>query len=194
MSIWAGIKYAINSTIGTSKFVPLDKLLTKRSVLASDNVLWKTSMGSKRVEIPKGTAPSEIICGDVMLLKNDNLVGTVNISTKVTVGREAYSSGSLGEGIQAKVHLYRNGVLVASSNEIVVVNGDNRGAVSGSSDINFTNIQIDAGDELKIMFEARRYASVSNTTQSVCYITANNNLLTVNGVLGEYVNITGYSL
>lgn len=39
MSFWAGIKYALNSTLGTDKFKPLDEIiLGTKSLLASDNL------------------------------------------------------------------------------------------------------------------------------------------------------------
>lgn len=44
MGFWAGIKYAINSTLGTSDFKPLDKMiLGMRSLQASDNVYMTLS-------------------------------------------------------------------------------------------------------------------------------------------------------
>ena len=43
MGMWTGIKYALNSTLGTTKFKPLDKLLTdaiinQTQMIASDDV------------------------------------------------------------------------------------------------------------------------------------------------------------
>ena len=39
MGLWTGIKYAINSTLGTKEFEPLDKLITNQyRLVASDNV------------------------------------------------------------------------------------------------------------------------------------------------------------
>ena len=43
MGLWAGIKHAINSTLGTNYFTPLDKILG-RELEASDNVYKNTNI------------------------------------------------------------------------------------------------------------------------------------------------------
>ena len=41
MGFWAGIKYALNSSIGTPDFKPLDKILNESSyIVATDDVLY----------------------------------------------------------------------------------------------------------------------------------------------------------
>lgn len=49
MGIWAGIKYALNSTLGTSDFISLDKLINskvKRYTASTDTISTKTYTGT----------------------------------------------------------------------------------------------------------------------------------------------------
>lgn len=191
MGMWSGIKYALNSTLGTNKFAPLDKLLTRRTVLAGNDILWETTMGSKSVSVPQNYSKGESVFGEIISLYNDNLVGTINIQTKVKVVRSAYSGGTLGDAVIGKVHLYKNNELIASSSEKNVSTGENRQEVSASFDISFMGVSINAGDELKIAFEIKKDSSYTNSPVAGGYITGNNNPLTINGALGDYLNITG---
>lgn len=44
MGIWASLKYAVNSTIGTSKFKPINQIIDESCVVvASDELILKTS-------------------------------------------------------------------------------------------------------------------------------------------------------
>lgn len=46
MGIWAGIKHALNSTLGTNNFKPLDKIFYQgKSTIASENPLYLISNG-----------------------------------------------------------------------------------------------------------------------------------------------------
>lgn len=46
--MWAGIKHALNSTLGTSNFKPLDQLIAEeRDLVASDNLYKYFHVGSK---------------------------------------------------------------------------------------------------------------------------------------------------
>lgn len=50
MGIWAGIKHALNSTLGTSEFKSLDKIIEgQRSLAASDSVISVVFSGNQMV-------------------------------------------------------------------------------------------------------------------------------------------------
>ena len=50
MGFWTGIKHALNSTLGTSEFKPLDKIIEgQRSLAASDSVIRVLFSGSTNV-------------------------------------------------------------------------------------------------------------------------------------------------
>lgn len=51
MGLWAGIKYALNSSLGTSKFLPLDKLIAKN---LSQSRVELFTIGWNKVKIPYG--------------------------------------------------------------------------------------------------------------------------------------------
>lgn len=55
MGFWTEIKHAINSTLGTSEFKPLDKLfLEQKALVASDVPFYEIVAGEKRVDVGKG--------------------------------------------------------------------------------------------------------------------------------------------
>lgn len=50
MGFWSGIKHAINSTLGTSEFQPLDKIIDgQRTLAASDSVLNVVFSGNETI-------------------------------------------------------------------------------------------------------------------------------------------------
>ena len=95
MSLWAGIKYALNSTLGTNDFEPLDKMiLGQKQLLASDNVyqIVKSNAGSV-------TNPATLNI-DLFKLK-------INGSFKI----RAYGSASYNPGT---IRILKNGVDITS--------------------------------------------------------------------------------
>ena len=53
MGLWAGIKYALNSTLGTNDFEPLNELFFKNKALnASENLYY--TIQSESVEVEEG--------------------------------------------------------------------------------------------------------------------------------------------
>ena len=51
MGIWTGIKHAINSTLGTADFKPLDKIIEgQRTLAASDSIIKVISSTSKNID------------------------------------------------------------------------------------------------------------------------------------------------
>lgn len=98
MSIWAGIKYALNSTLGTSNFKSLDKLITEQTrVVASDT--YYASLNGGTVGTP--TAGTEEVLNLPQKIKmtrpgSMRFKGTLTRSSfrKMTVSFFIYKNGA----------------------------------------------------------------------------------------------------
>lgn len=79
MGIWAEIKHAINSTLGTNEFIPLDKLIkSQRTLGASDSTLIVLSNST--------TSTGSIV----------KTIGTVKSNVKGNVRLRIYGYGTSG--------------------------------------------------------------------------------------------------
>lgn len=58
MSIWSGIKYALNSTLGTKDFKPLDRLLKDVDGLVASNQLYQIVFQEERIPISASGLPT----------------------------------------------------------------------------------------------------------------------------------------
>ena len=79
MGLWAGIKYALNSTLGTDKFKPLneiirDEILNGSGLVSSDN-LYYPSIIKENIDIESNTSYNKTL--DVKL--KFNVLGTVKL-------------------------------------------------------------------------------------------------------------------
>ena len=79
MGIWAGIEYALNSTLGTDKFKPLneiirDEILNGSGLVSSDN-LYYPSIIKENIDIEEDTSYNKTL--DVKL--KFNVLGTVKL-------------------------------------------------------------------------------------------------------------------
>lgn len=81
MSIWSGIKYALNSRIGKKDMIPLDKLFfSLRQIAASDDIyisIWNRQNHTATIYGDMFTSPkAQILCS-----------GTVKLKVAANVGR-----------------------------------------------------------------------------------------------------------
>lgn len=101
MSIWAGIKHALNSTLGTEDFKPLDKLLTE----------------------PNGVVAGTQVAKNIL---NEKIIGAYNEGTVIENTATMVASGTIkigaristisGGGGRAKLEVYKNSSLVYTFN------------------------------------------------------------------------------
>lgn len=126
MELWAAIKYAMNSTLGTDKFKPLDKVIDETinnvfeksvGVFASDNVLYNFGTiskngssdtktlkmtGSVRIEATTSSGYQVYVYINGKLSTSFGLQGNYAI-VNVRYGDELFISGSGAEIRNAKI-------------------------------------------------------------------------------------------
>ena len=112
MSIWKEIKYALNSTVGTSKFMPIDKLIkSSKAFLSSDtNVLYSKPINetlSFYVDDNSYTGVQESEHKKII----PKISGTVKVRLHISTAQ--YVSGS-------RLYLYVNDTLKTQANSISV--------------------------------------------------------------------------
>jgi hypothetical protein len=99
MGFWSGIKHALNSTLGTANFQPLDEIIkSQRTYGASDTVL--AVLGS---EIGLGLTTS------LVKVPNIKFVSTATGSIRIKTALDFMMNKS-GNG-EADVYIYKNGTL-----------------------------------------------------------------------------------
>jgi hypothetical protein len=104
MGIWAEIKHALNSTLGTSEFQPLDKLIRYegKSLIPSSNVFKTVSAETLSVTITNGSTSSPSVNIGSIRSKIGGTV-TVRANMDITYGQNTTTYG--------KVSVYVNNVL-----------------------------------------------------------------------------------
>lgn len=141
MSMWAGIKYAINSTLGTSDFKPLDKMYKDSLVLVGD----RNAITSKK---NFGTSTR---FGDVATIGNYSGIVNVYVYT-------AWTSTGRRRGLFS---IYKNGVRVYDSPIVLVSSStDEQGAIISD----YIPISVSPGDQ--ISFYAPTYYNASGNTDT----------------------------
>jgi hypothetical protein len=100
MSFWAGIKHALNSTLGTEDFQPLDKLfISGKSTVASDNPLYTIlNKGIYNYNASQSTN-SRIPIEKTLIAKSDGSFKVIfeldYPSTRGSAGIEVFINGNL---------------------------------------------------------------------------------------------------
>jgi hypothetical protein len=94
MDIWAGIKHALNSTLGTEDFKPLDKLLKHyleehKSLAPSDSIYKVIQSGERYKEVPSSTISYTIIGGFT-----SNVTGAIRILAELKAELSSYTGSS----------------------------------------------------------------------------------------------------
>lgn len=113
--MWAGIKHALNSTLGTSAFKPLNTLIIdaikgQRTLAPSDNILRIISNGvyvfNDEVDVPTTFSPKtsgairlivsgrndgEVVMSVTVLTSTGTVIATTNVvTTSATVGQNTF--------------------------------------------------------------------------------------------------------
>lgn len=115
MSIWAEVKKALNSTIGTSNFKPLNELyLDSRYMYASDNTIVHTI----------ATSGSD---GLFLTKIKINIPGSYRI--------KAFVDGVVHYVLKSTIYVEKNGIVIASSPTLTVATGSD---TSGVTSCDFT--------------------------------------------------------
>ena len=139
---------AINSTVGTGKFLSFDELLfQQKTIVSSDNLLYEiggSSVGTSLSVTGKSTdetipnnkekelASLKILCS-----------GNFNIKSKVSCQDERDNVKSY---IIGGLRIYKNGSLVTT----VKGSSNTAGTTANTHDITISNITVSAGDELSV--------------------------------------------
>ncbi len=90
MGLWAGIKHALNSTLGTSDFKPLDKLISEKI----DGVRTLGASDATIIVVGSGSASNSTTH---LLQFKANVSGSMRLMGTATVGRSDYGdSGGIG--------------------------------------------------------------------------------------------------
>ena len=125
MGLWAGIKYALNSTLGTDDFKPLDKQITDRIGLIPDENIYTSKYlapntnGSDLVLSTSGSVSNIRELSSMSLCVNTQ--GQVNlkaIGSITCVQNEASGYGNFYTTISVVVNIFKNGELLYTSNQM----------------------------------------------------------------------------
>ena len=146
MSIWSGIKTALNSTLGTSEFKPLDKLIRfeGKNLVVSDTAFLKPSITAKEISTDYGNQTSGKVV-DVITIK-PRVSGSVRMVGGVTI----YST-TANTPTYANIVVYVNGVQKYDFSK-------NYTFASGSTYLSTTitgDIAFNAGDTVSLKFKVR---------------------------------------
>ena len=128
MGLWAGIKYALNSTLGTDDFKPLDKQITDRIGLIPDENIYtskylapNTTGSDLSVRYSENTNPTVRELSSMSLYVNTQ--GQVNlkaIGSITCVQNKASGNSNLKIDIQVAVNVFKNGELLYTSNRMSI--------------------------------------------------------------------------
>ena len=114
MGIWAGIKHALNSTLGTKDFQPLDKMLyLGKSTISSTNPLFLISNGGEfnYNDIGNDDEYSTGVIGKTLVAKSK---GSFSISFKLTYSQDL-GTGGIGVFINGEFVTSRSGSEVSNA-------------------------------------------------------------------------------
>lgn len=83
MGIWTGIKHAINSTLGTADFKPLDKLfLEQKAIVASDMPFYTIVAGERTFSV--STSGSNILPYKIKMINSGSLRVSVMLRRSIS--------------------------------------------------------------------------------------------------------------
>lgn len=125
MGLWTGIKYALNSTLGTDDFKPLDKQITDRIGLIPDENIYTSKYlapntnGSDLVLSASGSVSNIRELSSMSLCVNTQ--GQVNlkaIGSITCVQNEASGNSDFHINIRGEVNVFKNGELLYTSDQM----------------------------------------------------------------------------
>lgn len=125
MGLWAGIKYALNSTLGTDDFKPLDKQITDRIGLIPDENIYTSKYLAPNTTDSNLTLSISGSASNIRELSSMSLCantqGQVNlkaIGSITCVQNEATGNSNFIIDIQVEVNVFKNGELLYTSNRM----------------------------------------------------------------------------
>lgn len=140
MGFWVGIKKALNSTVGTSDFAPLDKVFLKQKQLVASDSPYLTIMGGSKV-VPLPTS------------------GSNTVYTTLPHQIQMVNGGSA----RISVELSRSASSVSTYLQILVNGTEQKSLNSGANDDGYylvsTDITFAAGDVISFKIGGYRNAS-----------------------------------
>lgn len=153
MGFWAGIKHAINSTLGTADFKPLDKIIEgQRTLAASDSVIRVLKATETRIT-------SSVNCG--------TFTPKIGNSVRIVAGvRGLASSGSTSFSLNI-VRADGDSAVVATRTVTVTLPITSQTIVD-------VDVPIEANSPYKVEIDS------SHTTNYVCYVNVCANIIDSN--------------
>jgi hypothetical protein len=144
---WGKIKKALNSTVGTSEFQPLDQLLrfSGKNFATSGNVFATPFNGSVRSDIPTNKITGTTV--DIVSIR-PKISGSFTASASVTT----YSTRS--KTVFANLSVYVNGV--AQSTGQYTGSHSSSGTLSGTASV---VVSFNAGDTISFKFNSSLMSS-----------------------------------
>ena len=120
MGLWAGIKYALNSTLGTDDFKPLDKQITDRiGLIPDENIYTSKYLAPNTTDSNLELSRNENIKPNIRELSSMSLCvntqGQVNlkaIGSITCVQNEASGYNNFSTNISVVVNIFKNGELL----------------------------------------------------------------------------------
>ena len=126
MGLWAGIKYALNSTLGTDDFKPLDKQITDRiGLIPDENIYTSKYLAPNTTDSNLELSRNDVIKPNIRELSSMSLCvntqGQVNlkaIGSITCVQNKAVGNSTFMIDIQVEVNVFKNGELFYTSNRM----------------------------------------------------------------------------
>lgn len=88
MGIWAGIKYALNSTLGTDEFEPLDQLIINSVYLTGTNDVLYTLGNASSIDGSKTIFEKKVNISGVMRLTAEDIYDESSLNLSVYINGE----------------------------------------------------------------------------------------------------------
>ena len=171
MSIWSEIKHALNSTLGTSEFKPLDKLIRfeGKRLAVSDTTFLK---------IPKGSFTKDTYFVEDICTLTPSVGGSVRVSANMTLMSWTTEANTYG-----RILVYVNGVnkyTFSQSHSFYVGNTNKDVVVSG--DFNF-----DANDVIELKVQGMYGSSTTANNGRITFSSMQLNAIVVDNLMGVSV-------
>ena len=155
---WAEVKYALNSTVGTDEFKPLDELMKDEVNLmrydgkrfAVDDTIIETKTGGGKSTVPTNTVTGNVV--DICSVR-PKIGGTWTVQTPVTT----YMSFANETTLYASVLVYVNDVYYGKGT--FTHPSTSSGQKSGTASM---NVSFKAGDKISFKFQTTLSISVES--------------------------------
>lgn len=152
MSIWAGIKYALNSTLGTPKFKPLNELIESHIGLieSSDKVYYNKAITGS---IQGGSAGYENVVQKISKKVKINAQGTA----RVYVDWSAYADADAERPFSAEVQVLKNNTILSKNSSVSQYSAGTQTQRANANVCNLVLTGIEIGDEFEFVVVLKPY-------------------------------------